>query len=70
MVFNEKILRGAAPPSNLSLKTTVLVGLITKCNCEHAVSCQNLAVQKTTSSEKVVLAKKYKCSEKVVVLKK
>ena len=40
-----------------------------KCNCEREVSSQNLAFRKTTSSEKVALAKKYDCFEKVRSLK-
>ena len=46
MVFNEKIfLSGAASLSNLSLKTRVLVGLITKWSIESVAVNTRLAVK-------------------------
>ena len=40
------------------------------CKYENEFSCRKLAVLKTASSEKVGLAKKYKCFERVEVLEK
>ena len=64
--INRKIFRVAhplcAPTGNLSLKTPILIGLITinrKCNCKSNVSSRKLAILKTVSSGKVALPKTY-----------